>query len=421
VLKNVWIKAAAVAAVGLGSAASLARAETAGAAAGEWPKWLGPNGDGISREAVADKWPADGPKKLWSAKVGIGYASAVAQGGKVYAFGLDGNQDVLTALDATSGKQLWREAYADGYDKNGKYPGARATPTIDGDRIYTYGGAGHLVARELATGKELWKVDVLKEAGSTELLTWGQASSPLVHGDHVVVQAGIGGAIAVAVNKADGKVAWLSEAKGTGGYAYPLPIEVGGKPQLIVSAGSGLFAMDPATGKTLWKQSQKADYDVVAATPVYDGKGNLFVTVGYGSGYGAMYQVSADGAKKLWQKRELRCKFPAPILDGNTLHIVTDEGRGPVKAVEWPTGKPLWELKANLGFGGSLLRVGGDKLIAQAQTGELSLIQTTPTAGKVLSTFKAFEGAKEAWAMPVAYDGKLYAKGVDELVCYDLK
>jgi outer membrane protein assembly factor BamB len=429
VFKSVWIKAAAIAAVGLVSAASPSSsvgAEVAAAAtaspAGEWPKWLGPKGDGISPAAVADKWPAEGPKKLWSAKVGTGYASAVAADGKVYAFGLDGNQDVLTALEADTGKQLWREAYAGGYDKRGNYPGVRATPTIDGDRIYTYGGAGILVARDLKTGKELWKLDVPKAAGSTDLLTWGQASSPLVRGDHVVVQAGVGGAIAVAVAKADGKVAWLSEAKGTGGYAYPLALDVGSKPQLVVFAGSGLFGMDPATGKTLWQQPWKAEYDVVAATPVTDGKGNVFVTAGYGSGSGAMFQVTPSGAKKLWQKKELRCKFPAPILDGDTLYLVTDEGRGPVKAMKWPTGEILWELKeAKLGFGGSLLRVGTDKLVAQAQTGELYLIQATPKAGKVLSTFKAFEDTKEAWAMPIAYQGKLYAKGPDELVCYELK
>jgi outer membrane protein assembly factor BamB len=112
---------------------------------------------------------------------------------------------------------------------------------------------------------------------------WGLASSPLVHGDHVVVQAGKGGAVAVAANKADGKVAWVSQAKGVGGYAQVIAADVGGKPQLIAFGGTALFGLDPATGKTLWQQPWKTSYDVNAATPVYDGKGNLLIASGTAS------------------------------------------------------------------------------------------------------------------------------------------
>src|SRR4051794_16981482 len=169
-------------------AAPAADAPAAAPAAGEWPKWLGPNGNGISTEKIADEWPEAGPKKLWSAKVGLGFSSAVAQDGKVYFFATQDQKDVLYCFDAEKGTAAWSESYPNAY--KGDYPGARASPTIDGDRIYTYGGAGQLVARELASGKQVWMVDVLKTTGSQNL-TWGLASSPLIEKDNVIVQSGI--------------------------------------------------------------------------------------------------------------------------------------------------------------------------------------------------------------------------------------
>ena len=422
--KSVWITSAALAAIELGSVAAVVWADApkpGGSASAEWPKWLGPNGTGVSQEQIADKWPADGPKKLWSAKVGIGFSSAVAKDGKVYFFGHQDGKDVLTAFEADTGKVAWTESYSGGYAKD--YPGTRASPTIDGDRVYTYGGAGQLVARELATGKQLWQLDVLKAAGSTGTLEWGQASSPFVHADHIVVQAGKGGAVAVAVNKADGKLAWQSEAKGLGGYAQVIAADVGGKPQLIVFGGDTLYGMDPAAGKTLWKQPWKTNYDVNAATPVYDGKGNLFVSSGYNVG-GSMFKLTAGGVQKQWgPKKELQCRFQPPILDGDTVYVSSDDKRGTVRAVEWPTGKALWEAKEpKVGMGGSILRV-GDKLIVQSESGEISLLKASPKEVAVVGKFKPFEatGKSKIWTMPVVYQGKMYAKGEEELVCFDVK
>src|ERR1700677_3720939 len=88
--------------------APLARA----AGSDEWPCWRGPRGDGISHDPIADKWPDDGPKKVWEQPVGIGYSSPVAIGGKIYLFatGADG-QETLTCFDAESGKPLWSQGY----------------------------------------------------------------------------------------------------------------------------------------------------------------------------------------------------------------------------------------------------------------------------------------------------------------------
>ncbi len=180
--------------------------------------------------------------------------------------------------------------------------------------------------------------------------------------------------------------------------------------------------MDPATGKTIWEQPWKTNYNVNAAIPVYDGQGNLFISSAYNVGAG-MFKLTPTGATKAWgPERKVQSKFQPSILDGKTLYTVSEDKRGTVKALEWPTNKVLWELKEpKVGFGGSILRV-GDKLIAQSQTGEVSLIKATPEAAEKISTFKPFEDTDgQIWSMPTVYKGKLYVKGRTELMCFDIK
>ena len=400
------------------SAPALAAPPAGGAGSAEdWPRWRGPRGDGISRETLPDRWPAGGPKPVWKMMAGLGFASPIAHKGKVYLFSLDGSKEGLVAHDAETGKVVWAQAY----DVAGKvdYDGTRATPFIDGDRIYTHGSRGLLVCRNLADGKELWRLDVPKTAGGS-LQTWGQASAPLVTDKHVYVQAGSGGSIAVAVDKATGKLAWQSQATGIASYAQPVIAEIsGGGQQLIVLAGKAVFGMDPQSGKTFWSQKWETSYDVNAATPVVRDD-HLFISSAYGHG-SMMLKLTATEATKLWEKRDIMCKFQPPILDGDLLYANSDEGRGTVKAMRWPSGQIAWEAKEpRLGSGGSIVRA-GDKLLCMSESGMLSLLQTGPAGVAGIGQTQLFpENFKQVWSTPLLYGGKVYAKGEKELVCIDL-
>lgn len=388
-----------------------------GVAAGAegWPKWLGPEGTGISMEkGLAESWPADGPKKLWSKDVGIGYSSPVALDGKVYFFSQEEAKDVLRAFDADSGNVVWTQSYDRGEDP--AYPGTRATPTIENNRIYTHGSGGDLVCRELADGKLVWRMNVLKET-SAKPIEWGSSSSPLVTADRIYVQGGKeGDAIAVAVDTKTGGVVWKSEAKGLAGYATLVLVDVGSDKQLIVFAGETLYGMDPKTGKTIWSEPWKTDYDINAATPIFKGSQLLVSST---RPMGAMLlTLSPQGAKKEWEKRDVAAKFQPPILDGNALYV---NSNGTIKCVSWPDFKVNWTATGrdlNLGAGGSIVRV-GDKLITMSERGKLCLVQATPTANKLISSVQLFDYS-QVWSMPLIYRGKLYAKGEKELVCLDI-
>jgi len=384
----------------------------------DWPAWRGPRGDGISRETgIVSEFPPGGPPQVWAADVGIGYSSPVAAGGRVYLFSLNERKETLTAFDAATGRIVWSDESPSNW--TGSYPGTRATPAIDGDSIYTYGGAGELTRHDLASGQPRWRINVLALTGSSNL-SWGTASSPLVTKDAVYVQSGKGGAVAVAVRKDDGSVLWKSEAKGVGGYAHPILVDVTGKPHLIVFGGKAVYAMDPATGKTLWQQPWETSYDVNSTTPVYR-EGHLFVTSEYNHGSMMLRLGTGDFsvAEKLWESKEIQGKFPGMVLDGDALY---SNSAGTLKCMSWPDGKILWSAtdpKLRLGIGGSLVRFGGDKLLLMSDRGKLSIARATPAGIALLSQADVLD-AREVWSTPLLYAGRLYAKGDTEFVCFDM-
>lgn len=386
----------------------------------EWPKWLGPKGDGISTDVIATRWPADGPKKLWSQNVGQGFSSVVGLDDKVYVLGMQGSNDVLTALDASSGKVLWSESYpithkADqpqAQNLENHLPVPEASPTIDGDRIYTYGGGGDLICRTLADGKAVWKLNVLDETGAT-ILAWNCSSSPLVTDKFVYVQVGKDGPVAVAVDKMTGKIAWKA-VKAPSGYAAPIFADVAGSKQLIIFAGKALYGLDPQTGKTLWSTPWPTLYQVNAVTPIYK-DGYLFISSDYGHGC-AMFKLSATGATLDWKGKQLSSKFQPCILDSGTLF---GSNGGRLTALQWPTNNVLWSADTvDLNDGGSFI-IDGQQAIALSEKGQLSLVGLG-AAGPTVKTEVSLFDYDKVWSFPVIYHGKLYAKGKTELVCLDL-
>lgn len=397
-------------------AATLMVSFTSAGLAENWPQWRGPRGDGISTETgLAEKWPEGGPKKVWTAEVGVGYSSPIGYEDKVYIFAQQGDQDTLTALDAATGKVAWSKGYLS--KAKHEYPGTRATPTIEGKFIYTYGGGSDLVCRKLADGQVVWQFNVLAETKGKNL-RWGQASSPFIVGELLYVQAGEQGPAVVAVNKATGKIAWQSQPSGVmASYATPILAEVEGVKQLIVFAGKSILALDPATGKTLWSRPHETDWDINAASPIYAG-GRLFITSDYGTGC-EMLKPGKAGVEVLWQNKEIKSKTTAPILEKEYLYGASE---GTLKCLHWPDGKVLWTCqnkRLNIGNdGGSILRV-GDKLILMSETGKLSLAKATPAGIMLISQIPLFSG-NDNWSSPLLYKGRLYAKGPKELVCLDV-
>jgi outer membrane protein assembly factor BamB len=267
----------------------------------------------------------------------------------------------------------------------------------------------------LVDGVKLWSLDVMAET-SANAPGWGCASAPVFMGDLIYLQGGESGPAVVAIDKIKHAIAWQSEETDPASYSAIVPVTFKGKTQLLAYAGKGVLALDPATGKTLWKQPLKNPNETTACgvSPlVRDGR--MFLAFGYGKG-AAMFKVDGQSSDLLWEKEELGNRTVPPLLEGDCLYVHHDDF---LVCLQWPDGKEVWKTDLGLGGGGQYVRA-GEKMIMLAHTGELLLAEVTPAECDLISKIKLFEGT-ENLATPLVYRGRLYVKGPSDLVCFDIK
>ncbi|MGH9656912.1 MAG: PQQ-binding-like beta-propeller repeat protein, partial [Bryobacteraceae bacterium] len=156
----------------------------------DWPQWRGPRRDGISAETgLLKSWPADGPRLVWKTTgLGEGYSAFSVAGGRLFTQGQRGDQEFVMAFDVATGKKTWEVAAGRSFRERRGH-GPRGTPTLDGDRLFSLSADGTLVCLEQATGKPIWKQNVVEKFGA-QVLNWGISESPLIDGDRLIVTPG---------------------------------------------------------------------------------------------------------------------------------------------------------------------------------------------------------------------------------------
>jgi outer membrane protein assembly factor BamB len=161
------------------AAIAIAASSLSTAIAADWPRWRGPDLNGISRETGwSSQWPASGPKQLWKASVGTGFSSMTVRQGRVYTLGNADNTDTVFCIDVRTGEVVWKHSYPASLDPINYEGGPSATPTVDGDRVYTFSKHGLLFCLDVAKGKVIWSNNVM-ESLKAEKPIWGFASSVL--------------------------------------------------------------------------------------------------------------------------------------------------------------------------------------------------------------------------------------------------
>ncbi|MCS6863370.1 MAG: PQQ-like beta-propeller repeat protein, partial [Abditibacteriales bacterium] len=190
---------------------------------GDWPQWRGPERTGISPETgLLKSWSAEGPKLLWKAEgLGNGIGTVAVVRGRVYGMSLRGEEEVVWALEAATGKEVWCVPITKPSQPNPGRRGAgpRSTPTVDGDRLYALGVNGELACLDIATGKIRWQKNLVRDFGGS-MPNWGYAESPLVDGEKVVVTPGGRQATLAALHKMTGETLWQAHVPEGGGAAY---------------------------------------------------------------------------------------------------------------------------------------------------------------------------------------------------------
>ena len=397
---------------------------TFAARADDWPQWLGPNRNGISKEIVKP-WKGQ-PKVLWQADVGEGHSSPILAKGHVYVLDkvAEKDQERLTAWTADTGKQVGSMSHDRVPFASMFGTGPRATPAFGGDLIYTLGVAGRLSAEEFAadgTGKTRFSIDTLKEFEAKNL-TFGVSASPLIDGDLVIALVGGKGAGIVAFDRQKGSVAWKA-LDDPASYASPIIVGEGKNRQLIALTQLGLVSLSPKDGQENWKFPFRDLLSESSTTPVV--VGDLLVASSLTRGAVALKMTEKDGrpaVEQVWNKTELTCYFSTPVPVGKDhIYMVTGtflpKPALVLRCVETATGKTLWK-NENIGkYHAALLRTGDDKLLMLSDDGQLTLIDPGPAAYKELARAKI---CGETWAHPALANGKLYVRDNRKLFCLQM-
>lgn len=430
-----------------------ARVLPAGAVTEDWPHFLGPRQDATTREtALLDRWPAEGPKKVWEMEKGEGYACPVFAGGRlVYFHRVDGNE-TIDCLDPETGRRFWRHAYPVAYeDRYGFSPGPRASAVIAGGRVFTAGVTAILHSLDLATGKVVWRRDLRADYGVPQDF-FGYGPTPLAWKDRLIVNVGGKkeggpGVCVAALDQATGTTLWATTDAWGASYASPIVAKLRGRDvALVVAAGEsrpsvgGLLAIDPDTGKVFERFPWRARVyeSVIAGTPLVLDDRRVYLSECYEKG-GVLLEFDEHlKAKPRWTQRAFGLHWMMPLhRDG---HLYGFAGRNPpdteFKCLEVATGKIVWtddtqfpqDGRVQSFFRASLLEAGG-RIFCLGEDGLFAEYELTPKGAVTRQRARLFQ-ANEAWTLPALHRGLLYVsqntrdtrdRRPPRLICYDLR
>ncbi len=390
------------------------------ARAADWPRFLGPAGNGTSIETgLARTWPTTGPPVVWRQVVGEGYSGPVVAGTRLIVFHRLKDQEVVECLDAATGTRLWKTAYATSFDDDfRKGDGPRATPTIVDGRVITLGADGALHCLDLESGRIIWARMLLKDY-QVPPSYFGVGTSPLVDGGLVLINVGAKKAGIVAFALADGKEIWKATSDAAS-YATPVLQVLDGTKRAIFFTREGPVFVDPRTGSVLYQQRWRAriDASVNAATPLVIGD-QVFFSASYDTG-ALLLKVRKDGADEVWSGDDIMSNHynTCVFRDGYLYGFHGRQEAGPdFRCVDLKSRRVLWN-QPRFGCGSMVLADGN--LIILTEQGELVLVEATPAAYRELARAVVLT-AGPCRAQIALANGKLYAHDRGQLVCFDMR
>jgi outer membrane protein assembly factor BamB len=388
----------------------------AGVRAQDWTQWRGPARSGLTEAFTAPAvWP-DRPKKAWEATVGSGHSSPVVRAGRAFVLSRLADDEVVTAFDVQSGKQVWQQRYRAPYEINpaaqshGKGP--KSTPATGGGRLFTLGINGTLSAFDAATGKPLWRKPFTGEFDASSP-DFGAAMSPLVDDGLVIAHVGgnKSGALS-AFDAATGAVRWQWKGDGPA-YASPVVGTLGGTRQIITQSRSHLVGLSAADGRLLWQVPFTTAYDQNIVTPILFE--DLVIYSGIDQPLTAIRVAAANGqwsARQAWRAESVPMYMSSAVVSGGYLYGLTHRNKGQFFCAEPKTGKVLWSTRGREAENAALI-ASGDLLIATTTEGELVIARRDPAKFALIRRYTVAESP--IWAHPVPAGRGLLIKDAEKL------
>lgn len=388
------------------------------AAAQDWPQWRGPNRDGaVSSFREPSPWP-EALKQQWRVEVGLGYATPLVVGQRIFLFTRQDEDEVVTALDAASGKVLWRARYAAPFGmvrataRHGAGP--KSTPTYADGRLFTLGMTNIITAFDAASGKLLWQKPATKAQPA-----FHTAMSPLVDGTLMIVHVGgPGDAALTAFDAATGQIRWMWTGDSPA-YGSPIAVDLGGTRQVVTFTHRNLVGLSIDKGELLWRRPFRTPSDTTAQTPIL--YRDTIIQNGRENGVTAFRVVRRDGAwttEDVWQTREVSLHMTNGVVADGVLYGLSHLNAGQYFALDLATGRVLWKSDPRQAENAAMVRA-GDTIFTLEDDGEMLVMKPNRTGLNVVRRYDVADS--ETWAQPAISGSRVYVKDVSNLTLWTLR
>ncbi len=375
----------------------------------DFPQFLGPNRDAtVTNIKLNTDWENTPPKLVWKQPIGDRWSGFAVVGESAITQEQEGEWEKVVCYDLLTGQEKWtHKDRARYYTPLGRL-GPRATPTIDGERVFTIGSTGILNCLDFDTGNQIWTTNIFEE-NNAEPPPWGVSVSPLVYQNLVIVSAGG----AVAYYKETGDIAWKGQ-RAKSAYSSPVLLTLAGTEQIVLFDHGLVTSHEPTTGELLWEQPWPTAVECVAQpTPLPGGK--LLVSTAYGIGT-KLFQISKSNQSEkfnvnlIWETIFLKAKFTTIIYYKDHVYGLDD---GIFTCLNSVDGTRKWK-RGRYGHGQTILI--SDVLLVLTEDGKVVLLETNPASHQELAQFQVLSG--QTWNNPALAGNYLLVRNNREAACY---
>ncbi|MCY2930797.1 MAG: PQQ-binding-like beta-propeller repeat protein [Planctomycetota bacterium] len=401
---------------------------------GSWSGFRGDNRDAVSPEAVAlgSDWGAGGPKVLWAAAVGEGFAGPAVRNGRVYLLDYDPKRqaDALRCLSLADGAEIWRRWYSITLRAN--HGVSRTVPAVSDEFVVTLGPQCHVLCADARNGQAFWSIDLRARYGSTTP-EWYASQCPLIAtvkgAPHAILAPG-GKALLTAIDCRTGATTWETPNPDGWKMTHSSPIETtfAGRRMFVYCFSGGIAAVDAQSGEIVWKRADWKISPANIATPILVGDGRLVLCGGYNAG-GMMIQMVASGqeiaTKVSWrlEKEQFSSYQQTPVFVGGYLYVVLDRDAGPLReqlVCMDLAGKHVWTSGRAARFGGGPYALADGKVFLLDDRGLMTVAAASAVGYRQTWQGQVLSGP-ESWAPLALAGGRPLARNMDRLVCLDVR
>jgi outer membrane protein assembly factor BamB len=411
----------------------------------DWPQWRGPYFNGsTSEKGLPAEWSTT-DNIAWNVTLpGAAASTPIVWEQRVFLSGVDSGRDMLQAMcfDRVSGTLLWSHDVAKGIRQDSRSNKASSSPATDGRQVVFFYGSGDLACFDLDGGRR-WTRNIQQDYGPLAFF-WTFGGSPLLYEGRLYLQvlqrnAPVDGrdvkgneSYLLALDPRTGKTLWRhvrpsqAAAESQESHTTPVPMLHAGRRQLLIAGGDALSGHDPATGQELWRwggwnPSRAPNWPLIASPVAGDGIALVCVPKGqpvYGittQGNGAL-----DAHGVLWTSRgvrEVTSEVPTPAYYDGDFFVLSDS-RNCLSRVAASTGRTVWTVRTpgTAKYEASPLAADG-KIYLINFNGEVAVLNAT--SGEVLRVIpmdQPGEGEMVRASM-IAAHGQLFIRTASRLYC----